>query len=149
MQYRKDKQGRDLSLLGYGCLRFTRSGNQIDTGKAEREVMTALRGGVNYLDTAYVYPGSEAAVGEILRRNGCRDQVVLTTKLPHYLIKSAAGVEKMFQEELRRLQTDHVDYYLMHMLTDVATWEKLCRLGLDRWLEEKRAAGQIRGVGYS
>ena len=52
MQYRKDKQGRDLSLLGYGCLRFTRSGNQIDTGKAEREVMTALRGGVNYLDTA-------------------------------------------------------------------------------------------------
>lgn len=149
MQYRKDKQGRDLSLLGYGCLRFTRSGNQVDVGKAEREVMTALRGGVNYLDTAYVYPGSEAAVGEILRRNGCRDQVVLTTKLPHYLIKSAAGVEKMFQEELRRLQTDHVDYYLMHMLTDVATWEKLCRLGLDRWLEEKRAAGQIRGVGFS
>ena len=94
MQYRKDKQGRDLSLLGYGCLRFTRSGNQIDTGKAEREVMTALRGGVNYLDTAYVYPGSEAAVGEILRRNGCRDQVVLTTKLPHYLIKSTAGAEK-------------------------------------------------------
>lgn len=149
MQYRKDKQGRDLSLLGYGCLRFTRSGNQIDTGKAEREVMTALRGGVNYLDTAYVYPGSEAAVGEILRRNGCRDQVVLTTKLPHYLIKSAAGVEKMFQEELRRLQTDHVDFYLMHMLTDTATWDRLLGLGLGRWLEEKRAAGQIRGVGFS
>lgn len=149
MQYRKDKQSRDLSLLGYGCLRFTRNGNQIDIDKAEREVMTALRGGVNYLDTAYIYPGSEAAVGEILRRNGCRDQVVLTTKLPHYLIKSVAGVEKMFQEELRRLQTDHVDYYLMHMLTDAATWEKLCRPGLDRWLEEKRAAGQIRGVGFS
>ena len=113
MQYRKDKKGNKISLLGYGCMRFTRKGGGIDLDKAEREVMAAIQGGVNYLDTAYIYPGNEAAVGEILRRTGCRDRVHLATKLPHYLIKSTAGAEKIFREELRRL----------HMLTDTATWE--------------------------
>ena len=75
MQYRKDKKGNEISLLGYGCMRFTRKGGGIDLDKAEREVMAAIQGGVNYLDTAYIYPGNEAAVGEILRRNGRRDQV--------------------------------------------------------------------------
>lgn len=149
MQYRKDKKGNDISLLGYGCMRFTRKGGGIDIDKAEREVMAAIRGGVNYLDTAYIYPGSEAAVGEILRRNRCRDQVNLATKLPHYLIKSMDGVEKTFQEELRRLGTDHIDYYLMHMLTDLATWEKLKKLGMEEWIAGKLASGQIRNIGFS
>lgn len=149
MQYRKDKKGRDISLLGYGCMRFTRKGGGIDVDKAEQEVMAAIRGGVNYLDTAYIYSGSEAAVGEILRRNGCRDQVNLATKLPHYLIKSMDGVEKTFQEELRRLGTDHIDYYLMHMLTDLATWEKLKKLGIEEWIAGKLAGGEIRNIGFS
>lgn len=149
MQYRKDKKGSALSLLGYGCMRFTRKGGSIDLDKAEREVLAAIQGGVNYLDTAYIYPGSEAAVGEILRRNQCRDKVYLATKLPHYLIKSVDGAEKIFQEELRRLQTDHIDYYLMHMLTDTATWEKLKGLGVDRWIQEKLSSGQIRSIGFS
>ncbi|MBD5162746.1 MAG: aldo/keto reductase [Oscillibacter sp.] len=149
MQYRKDKKGRDISLLGYGCMRFTRKGSGIDIDKAEREVMAAIRGGVNYLDTAYIYPGSEAAVGEILRRNNCRDQVYLATKLPHYLIRSMDGVEKTFQEELRRLGTDHIDYYLMHMLTDLATWEKLKKLGMEEWIAKKLKSGEIRNIGFS
>ena len=149
MQYRKDKKGKDISLLGYGCMRFTRKGSGIDIDKAEREVMAAIRGGVNYLDTAYIYPGSEAAVGEILRRNHCRDQVYLATKLPHYMIKSMDGVEKTFREELRRLGTDHIDYYLMHMLTDAATWEKLKKLGMEEWIAGKLAAGEIRNIGFS
>jgi len=149
MQYRKDKKGRDLSLLGYGCMRFTRKGNAIDLDKAEREVTAAIEGGVNYLDTAYIYPGNEAAVGEILRRNGRRDQVYLATKLPHYLIKSEEGAEKIFREELRRLGTDHVDYYLMHMLTDAATWEKLKALGIEDWIAGKLEAGEIRNIGFS
>ena len=94
MQYRKDKKGNDISLLGYGCMRFTRKGASIDLDKAERELMAAIEGGVNYLDTAYIYPGSEAAVGEILHRRGCRDKVYIATKLPHYLIKTMEGVEK-------------------------------------------------------
>ena len=149
MQYRKDKKGNDISLLGYGCMRFSRRNGAIDLDKAEREVLTAVAGGVNYLDTAYIYPGSEAAVGEILRRGQCRDRVYLATKLPHYLIKSRAGMEKTFQEELRRLQTDHIDYYLMHMLTDLATWEKLAGLGAQEWIQEKLSSGQIRNIGFS
>lgn len=149
MQYRKDKNGADISLLGYGCMRFTRKGVSIDTDKAEAEVMEAIRLGVNYFDTAYIYPGSEAALGEILEKNQCRSQVKIATKLPHYLIKSAAGAEKLFQEQLKRLRTDHVDYYLMHMLGDVQTWEKLKNLGIPDWIEEKLAAGQIGSIGFS
>ncbi|MFR4352817.1 MAG: aldo/keto reductase [Roseburia sp.] len=149
MQYRKDKNGNDISVLGYGCMRFTKRGNSTDIDKAEAEVMAAIRAGVNYLDTAYVYPGNEVAVGEILHRNGCREQVYLATKLPHYLIKSIEGVEKMFREELRRLQTDYIDYYLMHMLTDIPTWEKLKKRGITEWIEEKKKSGEIRNIGFS
>lgn len=109
MQYRKDKHGNEISLLGYGCMRFTKKGGSIDIDKAKKEVMAAIESGVNYLDTAYVYPGNEAAVGEILQRGRCREKIYLATKLPHYLIKSVDGAEKMFQEELRRLKTDYID----------------------------------------
>ncbi len=149
MQYRKDKKGNDISVLGFGCMRFTRAGGGIDIKKAEQELLTAIGGGVNYLDTAYIYPGSEAAVGEILQRNHCREKVYLATKLPHYMIKSIDGVEKTFQEELRRLRTDYVDYYLMHMLTDTATWERLKKMGMEGWIQEKLASGQIRNIGFS
>ncbi len=149
MQYRKDKKGNDISVLGYGCMRFARKGGVIDIGRAEREVMAAIEGGVNYLDTAYVYPGNETAVGEILRRGGCRERIYLATKLPHYLIKSIDGVEKLFAEELKRLQTTYIDFYLMHMLTDVPTWEKLKKMGIVEWIEGKLASGQIRNIGFS
>lgn len=149
MQYRKTKDGKDISVLGYGCMRFTKKGSEIDIDKAEKEVMYAIEHGVNYLDTAYVYSGSEAAVGEILARNKCRDKIMLATKLPHYLIKSMDGVERMFQEELRRLQTDYIDNYLMHMLTDIHTWDKLKNMGMVEWIEEKKRSGQIRNIGFS
>ena len=87
MQYRTDKYGDKLSILGYGCLRFSGAGDGIDIDKTEQELMAAYRAGVNYFDTAYIYPGSEAALGEILERNGIRDSVNIATKLPHYLIK--------------------------------------------------------------
>lgn len=149
MQYRKNKKGNDISVLGYGCMRFTKKGGSIDIDKAEKEVMAAIESGVNYLDTAYVYPGSEAAVGEILQRNGCREKIYLATKLPHYLIKSMDGVEKMFQEELKRLKTTYIDYYLMHMLTDIPTWERLKQMGMAEWIEKKLASGEIRNIGFS
>jgi len=149
MQYRKNKKGNDISVLGYGCMRFTKKGGSIDIDKAEKEVMAAIEAGVNYLDTAYVYPGSEAAVGEILHRNQCREKIYLATKLPHYLIKSMEGVEKMFQEELKRLKTTYIDYYLMHMLTDIPTWERLKQMGMVEWIEKKLASGEIRNIGFS
>lgn len=149
MQYRTDKKGNKLSVLGYGCMRFTKKGGSVDLDKTEREVRAAVEAGINYFDTAYVYPGNEAAVGAIMERIGCRKDIYLATKLPHYLIRSAEGAEKMFQEELRRLKTDYIDYYLMHMLTDVATWEKLKGLGIADWIEGKLASGQIRNIGFS
>ena len=149
MQYRKDKYGNELSILGFGCMRFQRKLGNIDYEKAERQIMLAIQGGVNYFDTAYIYPGSEALLGEVLERNHVRDKVYIATKLPHYLIKDRKALDKLFDEELRRLRTDHVDYYLMHMLTDTATWQRMKEMGIEEWIAEKRASGAIRQVGFS
>lgn len=149
MKYRKDRKGNEISILGYGCMRFTKKGGEIDLDKAEQELMHGIRNGVNYFDTAYIYPGSEEALGKILTKNQCRKDVYLATKLPHYMIRSLSGIEKKFQEHLERLQTDYIDYYLMHMLNDVKTWEKLIDLGILDWIKEKKASGQIRNIGFS
>ncbi len=149
MQYRKNKSGEDISILGYGCMRFSKKGTGIDIDKTEKEVMKAIEAGVNYLDTAYIYPGNEAALGEILARNNVRDKVNIATKLPQYLIKSMKDVDKYFNEECQRLQTDHIDYYLMHMLTDVASWNKLVGLGIKDWIDEHKKKGTIRNIGFS
>ncbi len=149
MQYRSDRKGTQLSALGYGCMRFSRKNGRIDLEKAEREVLEAIESGVNYFDTAYVYPGNEVALGEILHRNQIRDRVYIATKLPHYLIRSRAALEKCFREQLNRLQTDHIDYYLMHMLNDAGTWERLCGMGVRDWVEEKLRSGEIRNIGFS
>ena len=149
MNYRNDKHGNPLSILGFGCMRFQRKGSKIDMEKAEKQIMDAYRGGVNYYDTAYIYPGSEAALGEILEKNGIRQKVYIATKLPHYLVKTAADLDKIFNEELKRLRTDYVDYYLMHMLTDVNAWERMKSLGILEWIEEKKKSGAIRQVGFS
>ncbi len=149
MNYRKDRLGGDISILGFGCMRFTTKAGRIDLDKAQEEILAAFEAGVNYYDTAYIYPGSEAAIGEIFERTGIRDKIKIATKLPQYLIKSREAAEKIFTEELRRLRTDHVDYYLMHMLSSAQTWQRLCSLGIDEWLREKQAAGQIRQVGFS
>lgn len=149
MQYRKDKKGNDLSILGYGCMRFSKKGNQIDIEKTEKEIMAAYKAGVNYYDTAYIYLGSEAALGEILERNKIREKVNIATKLPQYLINNGKGLDKYFSEELSRLRTTYVDYYLMHHLTDVEMWEKLKRVGILDWIKQKKEAGEIRNIGFS
>ena len=149
MQYRKDKYGENLSILGYGCMRFSKKGGGIDVEKTEQELLAAFRAGVNYFDTAYIYPGSEAALGEILERNGIRDRVRIATKLPQYLVKNRASLDRYFDEELSRLRTDHVEYYLMHHLTDVAQWERLKTVGIEDWIAEKKASGAIRNIGFS
>ncbi|MCH5299583.1 MAG: aldo/keto reductase [Ruminococcus sp.] len=149
MNYRKDKYGNAVSILGYGCMRFKRSGGHIDIAKAEREVLSAVEGGVNYFDTAYIYPGSEAVLGEIVERNNLRDKINIATKLPQYLVKSEGDLEHFFSEQLTRLRTDHIDYYLMHMLTDTDSWERLRDLGILEWLEEKKRSGAIHQIGFS
>ena len=136
MQYRLDKKGNQISTLAFGCMRFTKENGKIDLDKAESEILEAIKLGVNYFDTAYIYNGSEEAIGKIFERNHCREQIYIADKLPHYLIKSKTGLEKTFQEQLRRLRTDYIDFYLMHMLTNVESWEKLKSLGIEQWIAE-------------
>ena len=109
MQYRNDKYGNKLSVLGFGCMRFSRKGNGIDTDKAEKELMAAYEAGVNYFDTAYIYPGSEAALGEILERNGIREKVNIATKIPQFMVRNREGLDKYFDEQLSRLRTTYID----------------------------------------
>ena len=149
MQYRLDKYGNELSVLGFGCLRFPQKKGKIDMDATREQIRLAVEEGVNYFDTAYVYPGSEAALGEILESEGLRERVKIATKLPHYLIKSRSGLEKMFREELKRLRTDRVEYYLMHMLCDLDTWERLKKMGIEEWIAAKKASGEIGQIGFS
>ena len=149
MKYRVDRHGEQISQLGYGCMRFSRKGNSIDYEKAEKEVLLAIEKGVNYFDTAYVYPGSEECLGRILDTNQCRDKVLIATKLPQYIIRSSAAIDKTFREELSRLRTDRIDYYLMHMFTDYAEWEHLKTLGIEEWIQKRKAEGSIRNIGFS
>ena len=144
MNYRNDKYGNPISTLGFGCMRFPRKQGKINFAETERQILESYRLGVNYYDTAYIYPGSEATLGEILEKNGIREKVKIATKLPHYLIRNMQAMEKLFQEQLKRLKTDYVDYYLMHMLCDVPTWNRLKEMGIEQWIEEKRRSGAIR-----
>ena len=149
MKYRELNNTDGLSALGFGCMRFPRKGNGFDLDEIEREIRYAIDHGVNYYDTAYLYPGNEEAFGRVLEKIGARDKIYIATKMPHYMMKSTEEAEKRFNEQLGRLKTDHVDYYLMHMLPDAKTWDALCERGIDRWLEEKKKAGLIRRIGFS
>ena len=149
MQYRNDRNGNPISLIGYGCMRFSKKGGAIDLEKAEKEIMRAYELGINYYDTAYTYPGSEEALGKILEKNNIRKNVKIATKLPQYLVKNSGQIDKYFEEELKRLRTDYIDYYLMHMFTDIKNWENLENLGIVDWIKRKKEEGAIKNLGFS
>lgn len=150
MQYRMDgKSGNKLSALGFGCMRFPRKGPLIDLEKTERLVMQAVAGGVNYFDTAYIYVGSEEALGSVLEKNRIREKVFIATKLPLVLSRSRPDFDKFFNKSLERLRTDFIDYYLLHMLTSRRQWERFRALGIEEWLAEGKKTGRIRRAGFS
>ncbi len=149
MKYREDRYGNKISALGFGCMRFTKKGASIDYEKAEAEIKTAIEQGINYFDTAYIYPGSEELLGKVLDNNGLRDKVYIATKLPQYLMKNEEGIEKTFQEELKRLKTTWVDYYLMHMFTDLVEWERMQSLGIEEWIRKHKEDGSVKNIGFS
>lgn len=149
MRYRELNNPDKLSALGFGCMRFPKKGNGFDISEIEREIRFAIDEGVNYFDTAYLYPGNEEVFGKVLEKTGARDSIHIATKMPHYFMKNTQEAQKRFEEQLGRLRTDHIDYYLMHMLPDARTWDALCERGIDRWLEEKKASGLIGKVGFS
>lgn len=144
-----EKRKNSWSILGFGCMRFPVKNGHINIKETERELAYAIRHGINYFDTAYVYRGSEKALGTLLAKNQWREKVVIATKLPHYLIHSVEGAQKIFTEQLMRLQTDYIDNYLMHMLPDVHVWENMVRMGILDWLLDLKASGKIRKIGFS
>ncbi|MBO4890006.1 MAG: aldo/keto reductase [Lachnospiraceae bacterium] len=149
MRYRQLNNKDNLSALGFGCMRFPKKGNGFDVDEIEREIRYAIDSGVNYFDTAYLYPGNEEVFGRVLEKIGARDKINIATKMPNYFLKSPGEADRRFSEQLGRLRTDHVDYYLMHMLPDLETWEELRNRGIDKWLENKKKEGLIRRIGFS
>lgn len=151
MQYRTDpKSGNQISALGLGCMRFP--GFQLghpDVKAAQRIIARAVERGVNYLDTAYIYPGSEKCVGAAVEGLGLRDKLYFATKLPHGQCKVTSDFDRLFTEQLERLRTDHIDYYLMHNITAPAQWQRLRALGIEDWITAQKAAGRIRQIGFS
>lgn len=130
-------------------MRFTKKGTAIDYELAEKQILYAIEQGVNYFDTAYLYPGSEDLLGKVLANNQARDKVKIATKLPQYMMRNEEQIEKTFQEELSRLKTDYVDFYLMHMFTDISEWKHMQNLHIEEWIEKHKADGSVRQIGFS
>lgn len=151
MRYRNDpKSGNEISALGLGCMRFP--GFEIgrpSLATAERVIGRALEQGVNYLDTAYLYPGNEECVGRAVERLGAREQVFIATKLPHAMCKAPEDFDRIFDEQLKRLRTDHIDYYLVHNVGTLSQWKRVVDLGIEGWAARQKKAGRIRRFGFS
>jgi len=150
MQYRKlGKTGEEISILGYGCMRFPAKNGRIDMERTEKQILMAIEKGVNYFDTAYIYPGSEAALGTILEKHQLRSRVKIATKLPPYLATTRASMENILKTQLERLKTPTIDYYLIHAIADFRSWEKAKANGIVEFLNEKKKEGVIGHVGFS
>ncbi|MDR2468719.1 MAG: aldo/keto reductase [Spirochaetaceae bacterium] len=150
MHYKKDsKTGIDISVLGFGCMRFPKNLGSIDMKKTNALIMSAFEQGINYFDTARTYPGIEEALGTVAADNKIREKILIASKLPTWLIKTPDDIEKIFSRTLEKLQTDYVDYYFMHMLSEMSTWEKLKSFGIEEWIAGKKQSGQIRRLGFS
>jgi len=151
MELRKmEKLGIETSLLGFGCMRFpTNAEGKIDREKAQKMLDKAIAAGVNYIDTAYPYHNgeSELFVGEALKKYD-RASYYLATKLPVWFVKSVEDVDKYFNEQLEKLQTDYVDFYLLHAM-GLSRWKEMVELGVVERLEELKAEGKIRYLGFS
>jgi predicted aldo/keto reductase-like oxidoreductase len=155
MLYRKfPRVSHDISILGFGCMRLPtaegqQAGGKIDEPKAIGMIRAAIDSGVNYIDTAYPYHNgeSEVVVGRALG-DGYRDRVFLATKLPSWLVTRREEMDRYLDEQLARLATDHIDFYLLHGL-GAETWENLSRLGVLEFLDRARADGRIRYPAFS
>ncbi len=153
MKYRKfDKIEMPASIFGLGCMRFNgaASGDSIiDEEKAISLIRRAIDGGVNYLDTAYVYldKTSEIVLGKALL-DGYRDKVTIATKMPLGAVKNREDMEKLLDEELKKLQTDHIDYYLMHGI-DKNGWEKFKAIGAPEFFDDMKKEGKIKYKCFS
>ncbi len=153
MQYRTfPKTGETVSALGFGCMRLPvqqTEGNPIDRPEAIRMIRHAIDSGVTYVDTAFGYHNeeSEVVVGLALQ-DGYRERIKLATKLPLWKVETYEDMERLLDIQLGRLQTDHVDFYLLHACNR-NSFAKVKDLGAFKFLEDMKAKGKIRFAGFS
>jgi len=143
------KTGDQLSILGFGCMRLAQKDGRIDEARAAHQIHSAIDRGVNYIDTAWPYHGgeSEPFVGRALA-GGYRERVKLATKLPAWLVKERADMDRFLDAQVHKLATDRIDYYLVHSLTgDV--WDRAAALGVAEFLDRAKADGRIVNAGFS
>ncbi|MCJ7666392.1 MAG: aldo/keto reductase [Actinobacteria bacterium] len=144
--------GINVSRFGMGCMRFPKAGDGkgksiTDEAESIKMVRYAVDNGVNYFDTAHVYGDSEKVLGKALS-GGLRQKVIITTKSPVFKIKKPEEFEKILAEELERLQTDYIDFYLLHTL-DKKSLEKVKKFGLLEKLDRAKKDGKIKYAGFS
>jgi len=130
-------------------MRFPGGLLRIDKEKTEELLLKAVEGGVNYFDTAYIYPGSEEVTGAILEKHSLRERVYIATKLPQSVCRAAKDFDRFFDTQKARLHTSYIDYYHMHSFSDLAQWEKLQSFGIENWLTAKKQSGEIHQIGFS
>ncbi len=153
MKYRNfGNTGLKVSALGFGCMRLPvvdGDSGKIDEPLATAMLRNAIDQGLNYVDTAWTYHSeqSEPFVGRVLQE-GYREKVNLATKMPSWLVKSHEDLERLFNTQLERLQTDHFDFYLLHAL-NAGYWDNYLKVRVFDWAERKLAEGQIRHLGFS
>ncbi len=159
MHYRSfGKTNKKVSMLGFGCMRLPVIENQsskIDETLAKDMIRFAIEKGVNYFDTAYPYHGesmkeggeSEPFLGKVLE-GGYREKVYIATKMPCWLIREHEDMDKYLDEQLERLKTNHIDFYLAHSLNK-ATWKMICEAGFPEFLEKAKKDGRIKHAGFS
>ena len=142
---KNNRNGDELSTLGFGCMRFPMKGTSIDEPRSIAMIHDAIDKGMNYFDTAYFYHGgkSESLLGEALT-GGYREKVKIATKLPPFMVSKLEGAKKIFQTQCTKLKTDYIDYYLLHMLTDKATFDRMVSIGVMEWLEQLKQEGIIK-----
>ncbi len=143
------KTGDKLSILGFGCMRYPSKNRGIDEERTIRQIRHAIDNGVNYFDTAPVYHlgKSEPLLAKALQ-DGYREKVKIATKLPPWSVRERTDMDRILAKQLATLQTDHIDYYLLHGLAG-ESWEKLLRLGVLEFLEKAQASGKIKNAGFS
>lgn len=144
------KNSDKLSILGFGCMRFPQKGGGIDEERSIKMIRNAIENGVNYFDTAYFYHNgkSEALLGSALT-GGYRERVKIATKLPPFMVSKLEGAKKILANQIAKLKTDYIDYYLLHMLTDKATFDRMVDLGVMDWLEQLKKERTIFNIGFS
>jgi predicted aldo/keto reductase-like oxidoreductase len=159
MLYRKlSETGIDLSILGFGCMRLPivdHKLSMIDYPEATQMLHYAIDHGVNYVDTAYFYHAnifgqrgeSEPFVGEALS-GGWRKKVYLATKMPLFHLNQKEQMESFLTEQLERLKTDYLDFYLLHGING-EVWDKMKNLGVREFLDKKKAEGKLRFPAFS